>query len=122
MLCIDLQKRHIKGEKHIAQIDFAEHLRKSDVSENSKIYYGRFLQNGLMKGIVILVKVDEMYKIFKSLLANRFWSRDGIGGPKFLLESAFQCAYVYYVPALLRRRFHLIVTISHYFSFTKCRL
>ena len=39
-------KRHIKGENN--QMDFAEYLRKSDVSENSKFYfYGRFLQNGL---------------------------------------------------------------------------
>ena len=29
-------------------MDFAEYLRKSDVSENSKFYfYGQFLQNGL---------------------------------------------------------------------------
>ena len=28
-------------------MDFAEHLRKSDVSENSKVYYDRFLRNGL---------------------------------------------------------------------------
>ena len=39
-------KRHIKGEKHIAQMDFAEKLRKSDVSENRKVCYGRFLRNG----------------------------------------------------------------------------
>ena len=30
-------------------MDFAEHLRKSDVSENSKVYYGGFLRNGLQK-------------------------------------------------------------------------
>ena len=67
MSCLDFKKRHIKGEKHITQMDFAEYLRKSDVSENTEI--------GFMKGI------DEMYKILKSLLANRFWSRDegGIG-------------------------------------------
>ena len=41
------KKRHIKGEKHIAQMDFAKYLRKSDVSENSKVCYGRFLRNGL---------------------------------------------------------------------------
>ena len=35
------------GEKHIVLIDFAEYLRKSDASENSKVYYGRFLRNGL---------------------------------------------------------------------------
>ena len=47
MLCLYLSKRHIKGEHHITQMDFAEHLRKSDVSESSKDYYGRFLRNGL---------------------------------------------------------------------------
>ena len=26
-------------------MDFAEYLRKSEVSENSKVYYGRFLRN-----------------------------------------------------------------------------
>ena len=36
MLCFD-QKWHIKDEKYIAPIDFAEHLKKSDVSENSKV-------------------------------------------------------------------------------------
>ena len=43
------QKRHIKSEKCITPMDFAEHLRKSDVSENSKVYYGGFLRNGLHK-------------------------------------------------------------------------
>ena len=38
---------HTKGGKHIVSMDFAEYLRKSDVSENSKVYYGRFLQNEL---------------------------------------------------------------------------
>ena len=28
-------------------MDFAEYLGNSDVSENSKAYYSRFLQNGL---------------------------------------------------------------------------
>ena len=51
-------------------MNFAEHLRKSDVSENSKVYYGRFVQNGLHEGIAILVqllKVDEMCNILKSV-------------------------------------------------------
>ena len=43
-------------------MDFAEYLRKSGVSETSKVY--------LIKGIVILVKVDEMYNILKRLLAT----------------------------------------------------
>ena len=42
-----IRKRDIKGRKHIAPMDFAEYLRKSDVSENGKVYYGRFLRNGL---------------------------------------------------------------------------
>ena len=42
-----IKKGHIKGEKHIAPMDFAEYLRKSGVSENSKVYYGRFLGKGL---------------------------------------------------------------------------
>ena len=37
----------MKGGKYIASMDFAEYLRKSDVSENSKVYYGRFLRKGL---------------------------------------------------------------------------
>ena len=40
-------KRLIKGEKYITPMDSAERLRKSDLSENSKVYYGRLLQNGL---------------------------------------------------------------------------
>ena len=46
-----IRKRHVKGGKHIAPMDFAEYLRKSDVSENSKVYYGRFLRNRLSKSI-----------------------------------------------------------------------
>ena len=34
----DKKKRHIKGEKHINPMDFAEHLSKADVSDNSKVY------------------------------------------------------------------------------------
>ena len=75
---IRFQKRHIKGEKHIVQMDFAEYVRKTDASENNKVYYGRFLRNGLHERYCY-VKVDEMCKILKSLLTNRFWSRDGIG-------------------------------------------
>ena len=39
----------MERKKHIALIDFAEYLRKSDVSENSKVYYDQFLPNGLLK-------------------------------------------------------------------------
>ena len=52
----------MKGENHIAPMDFAEYPRKSDISENSKGYYGQFLR----KAIVMLVKVDETHNIKKS--------------------------------------------------------
>ena len=38
----------MKCEKHIAPINFSENLAKSDVSENRKVFYGRFLRNGLL--------------------------------------------------------------------------
>ena len=31
------KKKHIKGEKYITPMDFTEHLRKLDVSENSTV-------------------------------------------------------------------------------------
>ena len=37
----------MKGEKHDDSMNFAEYLRKLDVSENGKVYYVRFLRNGL---------------------------------------------------------------------------
>ena len=52
------------------------------ISENqtfqrtAKFIMADFYENDFMKDIVILVKVDEMYKILKSLPANRFSPRD----------------------------------------------
>ena len=48
-------------------MDFAEHLRKSNDSENSKVMVDPYDME-FMKGTVILVKVEEMYNIFKSAL------------------------------------------------------
>ena len=72
-----------------------------------------FYEMDFMKGIVILVNVDEMYKILESLLANRFWSRDkgAIGWSKFLL-SLLLCPYVCYIPALLKN----ILQKEHFIS------
>ena len=44
-------------------MDFAEHLRKTDVSENSKVYMVDFYEMDFIKSTNILVKVDEMYNI-----------------------------------------------------------
>ena len=41
-----LIKKDISNKKHIDQMDFAEYLRKSEGSENSKVYCSRFLRNG----------------------------------------------------------------------------
>ena len=40
-------KKDINCEKHLTPMDLKENLRKSDVSENSKVYYGRFPRNEL---------------------------------------------------------------------------
>ena len=61
-------------EKNIVPMDSSESLRKS-VSQNSNVKFivGDFYKMDFMNGIVILVKVDEMYNILKSLLAISYW-------------------------------------------------
>ena len=67
----------MKSGKNIAPMDSSESLRKS-VSQinNVKFIMGDFYKMDFMNGIVILVKVDEMYNILKSLLAISYWQRD----------------------------------------------
>ena len=93
-----IKKRHFKGEKHIAPMDFAEYYRKSDVSQKSKAYYRRFLQNGLNERCCLLVQVDEMCNMW-SLLVIVYWSRDegDIRWSKFLLESSLEYPSTYYL-------------------------
>ena len=64
----------MKSGKNIAPMDSSESLRKS-VSQisNVKFIMGDFYKMDFMNGIVILVKVDEMYNILKSLLAISYW-------------------------------------------------
>lgn len=115
-----LKQRHMKGEKHIVQINFAEYLRKWDVFREHQSFYGRFLKNGL----------HEMYYISKSrwevqyLEKSGYWSRDDGGNewPRFLLECALQCPNVYYFTPLLTGRLHLLITTSYYFFFVTFRL
>ena len=50
-------------------MDIAEHYRKTDVSGNSIVYYGRSQDSyemDFVKDDFILVKLDEMYNILKS--------------------------------------------------------
>ena len=66
-------KRHIKGEKHIAQ----ENLRKSDVSENRKVCYGRFLRNGFHRTYRYISKsswVQDLEKSANQSFLNERWN------------------------------------------------
>ena len=64
--------------KHIAPMDFAEYLRKSDVSENSKVCYGLFYQNELQESLVVIsVKVDEMYNMMTGQEMRWKWIMNG---------------------------------------------
>ena len=73
-------------------MNFAEYLRKSKFSEKGKVYYGRFLQNGLQERFVTLVKVNEEGCVCVCVCV---WGRRGgrgkvVGLSKFLLDSAFE--------------------------------
>ena len=92
------KKKRIKGEKYITPMDFEEHLRKSDVSENSKVYYSRLLQNGLYERYCYSSKCRWEGQYLKSashcLLVERW---------------RWNCMIkVYYDPPLLRGMLHLI--------------
>ena len=83
-------------------MDFAEYLRKSDVSEKSKVY---------MTGIVILVKVDEMYNILKSASNCLLMRWDGNEMRWKWMIKVFWLEiypYIYYVPPVIRGRLHLV--------------
>ena len=46
-----IKKRHMKGEKHLAPMDFAEYLSKWDILENSKSVMDDFYKIDFMKVI-----------------------------------------------------------------------
>ena len=47
-LCFNQRKKH-QRLKWLTPMDFTEHFIKSGVSDNNKVCYGRFLQNGLLE-------------------------------------------------------------------------
>ena len=60
------------------------------------------------KGNVILVKVDEMYNILKSVGHSSFVERWRWNWMiRFFAEVCLECLYAYYAPPLLRSRLHL---------------
>ena len=90
---IYISKKKIQRWKYITPMEFAKHLRKSDVSEKSTIYYGQFLWNGLHV---------ERYR------QNLSRDIDRIDWAKILLKSALECPFVYYVRPLLTSRLQLV--------------
>ena len=57
------QQPYMKGQKHIAPMVFGEYLRKPGFQRTVIDF---------MKGIVILIKVDEIFNILKCLLATGY--------------------------------------------------
>ena len=66
MLSFDYWKRHMKEEKDIAQMDFAEHFRESCVSENSKVYWNE-------RYCYVSKRRSDVQYLEKS---TGYWSRD----------------------------------------------
>ena len=100
MLCFE--RDIAKVENTLLQWILEYILENQTFQRIAKFIMADFYEMDFMKGIVILVKVDEMYNILKpathGLLVERW---DGNGYP-----------YVYYVPPLKRARFHLVRDIA----------
>ena len=107
----------MKGEKHIAPMDFAEHLKKSYVSEDRKVYYGPFLQNGLHERYCYISESRWKSQYLEnstihSLFLKRWrwnWPTENVAGvwssmPIRLLRFCF-----------IKIKFYFLVTISDYF-------
>ena len=77
--CYALIKKDISNKKHIDQMDLQNISENQKVQRTAKFIVAGFYEMDFMKGIVRLAKVDDMQKVLKSPLANRFWSRDGTG-------------------------------------------
>ena len=79
----------MKEEKDIARMDFAEYLRKSDLSENRKVYWTE-------RYCYISKRRWDMCNILKSPLATAREMKVEMDDQSFLQEEPF------YAPALLR--------------------
>ena len=69
--------RNVEIKKEVENVMFK--LKKKTFQRAAKFIMAGFSEMDFVKDIVILVIVDEMYKVLKSPLTNRFWSRGGIG-------------------------------------------
>ena len=58
-------------------MDFQNISENQTFQKTAKFIMTNFYEMDFMKGIVVLVKGDEMYNILKSPLANHFWLRGG---------------------------------------------
>ena len=107
----------MRGEKHIAPTDFIEHLEKSYVSENRKVYYGPFLQNGLHEKYCCISesrwKPQHLEKsTIHSLLLKRWrwnWPIKNFAG----VWSSISIRLLRF--CFIKIKFYFFVTISDYF-------
>ena len=94
-----LEKDISKVENTLLQWILQNILENQTFQRIAKFIMADFYEMDFMKGIVILVKVDEMYNILKSasncLLAAFFCWR-------------YAHTFVYYVPPVTRGRLHLV--------------
>ena len=100
-----LEKDISKVENTLLQWILQNILENQTFQRIAKFIMADFYEMDFMKGIVILVKVDEMYNILKSashcLLVERW-------GGKEWSKFCKICQYLYYVPPLIRGRLHLV--------------
>ena len=59
-ICFDFEKRHIKGEKQIAQTDFAEYLKKQLREQQNLLW--PISRNWLNKTYCYISKVQDLEK------------------------------------------------------------
>ena len=99
------EKKIPKVENTLLQLILQNILKNQTFQRIAKFIMVHFYEMDFMKGIVILVKVDEIYNTLKSashcLLVERW---NGSGWSKFYLLEIFP--YVYYAPPLIRHRLH----------------
>ena len=92
-------------------MNFAEYLRKSKFSEKGKVYYGRFLQNGLQERFVTLVKVNEEGCVCVCVCVC-VWGGSGEGGGRWLDYQSFCWTLhlnIHKFTTLLRVRLHHLI-------------
>ena len=106
MLRLDQKKTYQSWKRHCSN-GFCRILRKSVVSRNSKVYYGRFLRNGLHERHCYISKSRsnvQYLEVSWPLFIGREMRQ------KWMVKVLFagDMSIVHYVPPLIRGRLHLV--------------